>query len=67
MELICVSLLIFIALREIWFSYSTNKLLNKLMSRDYQSYTQSEKKPEVHKVFLNQDPEEDLGPLDGFR
>lgn len=39
MDPVVVVLLAFILLREVWNSYERNKLVNKLMSRNYHEYT----------------------------
>jgi hypothetical protein len=55
---VIVSLLTYLIVREAIFLYSTNKLVNKLMSRDYHSYQMSEK---VGKLEAPKPPkEEDL-------
>ena len=67
METTIMVLVGFILVREAWFSYTVDKLVNKLMSRDYYSYKQAEAKPQVHKVFMDEGVDEDLDHLNGIR
>jgi len=63
-----VTLLIYCFVREIFFLYSTQKLLNKLMSRNYNDYTAANRTT-TDQVATYKGPEEepeDLGPLTGF-
>lgn len=58
-------LLVYVIVREIFFQYSINKLVNKLMCRNYHEYSVAEKvhqKKEVQKREVFVAPE-DLGVL----
>lgn len=62
------TLLAFIIIREAFYQYTMNKLLNKAMSRSYFEYKQADQlKPEDKKEnkIVEDDPE-DLGVLDGI-
>lgn len=49
MEAIVICLLVYTVVRELFFYHQTNKLLNKLMSRNYHEYQVSE---QVEKSFV---------------
>lgn len=65
---IILFLIFYIFVREVFFLYSTQKFVNKIMSRSYYEYQQSKQiepvQPPVRK-FDNDEPE-DLGTLEGF-
>lgn len=61
-------LLIAFLAREVWFHYATNRLLDKLMSRNYYDYQVSSKAGKIEeppKPFKldDEEPEEDLGRI----
>lgn len=57
-----------LVVQQIYHSYVLNKLVNKIMSRNYAEYEQSKPvKKEDIKIKLNQEAAEDLGYLSGFR
>lgn len=66
---VSIYLLIYIAVRELFFMHTMNKLTNKLMSRNYQDYqfseTMNQKKPDRPAKVDDSIPE-DLGALQGF-
>lgn len=71
MELtIIVVLLSYTIVREIMFAYQTNKLINKLMSRNYYDYkiTEQSTKPVEDKIHqkIEDDEPEDMGVLEGI-
>lgn len=60
-------LLAYTMLREIIFNYSLNKLINKLMSRNYHEYEAASHVSAKKRIEIKvpQDPVEDLGVLGG--
>lgn len=61
----------YMSVREIWFHYTTHKLVNKLMSRNYFDYRASEEQGKITQAssqspHLDLDPPEDLGTLQGI-
>lgn len=66
MDNVVWALLGFILAREVICAYTTNKLINKLMSRNYNDYEQAKEsyKPKRDKApVANLEPVEDLGVL----
>lgn len=69
---VLAGLTVYCVIREVFFIYSTNKLLNKLMSRNYHefAYTEAQTKIKpVHQDSFTQDDSsfsEDLGALTGI-
>lgn len=68
---IIVSLSLYCILREVFYIYSTQKLLNKLMSRNYNefAYTESQAKAKKNQSSMlqdNYDVPEDFGILTGI-
>ncbi len=66
-----ISLFLYCVVREAFYLYSTNKLLNKLMSRNYHefAYTEAQKKSFSNKESHQAQDEgypEDLGALTGI-
>lgn len=62
-------LFVYIAVREIFFMYSTHKLVNKIMSHsfyDYQKSVQAGKPVPEKMVIKDLDEGEDFGALQGF-
>lgn len=67
MELYIFALLaLLLVFQHIYYSYVVNKLINKLMSRNYGEYEASKPARENLKVKLNQGVPEDLSYLDGL-
>lgn len=64
-EILIGALLLFILVREMLFLYSTHKLLNKLMSRNYWEYQTSQRIGKIHPApkMAAEDPVEDFGQL----
>lgn len=62
--LVFVGLLIF---QQVYYTMTINKLLNKLMSRNYAEFVQAEQiknaQPNIFKVDVGAEPEEDLSVL----
>lgn len=63
-------LVVYIVAREAFFLYSTHKFVNKIMSHNFHDYQQSVKAgnalPAPKTVQLEEEPEEDLGVLQGL-
>ena len=62
-------LLLYIITREVFFLYSTHKLINKIMSHNFHDYQQSLTSAKAVPAQPTPQPEdepEDLGVLDGF-
>ena len=63
-------LLLYIVVRESFFLYSTHKFINKFMSHSFYDYQQAVKTgkaaPASPKVQPEEEPEEDLGRLQGI-
>lgn len=68
MDSLVVGLIAYCLIREIFFLYSTQKLLNKLMSRNYNDYTSANKTSTDDKATYKAPEEEpeDLGLLTGY-
>lgn len=60
-------LLLYSLVREAYFIYSTQKLMNKLMSRNYQDFQMSEKSGKINpkpvRLPVPDDEPEDFSPL----
>lgn len=67
-EFVIVGLLIYTISREALYLYSTNKLLNKLMSRNYHEYKSAEEiyKPRQQAQMPDNEPIEGIGIMDDF-
>lgn len=67
-----IVLVVFIVAREVYFYYTVDKLINKLMSRNYLDYTMSSTAADrstVHKkpnIKVDDSADEDLGILSGI-
>lgn len=65
-----IALAIFTIAREVYFQYTINKLINKLMSRNYLDYEMSQSAPNRTKpkpsVKATASVDEDLGVLSGI-
>lgn len=66
-------LLAYTVVRELWFHYTTHKLLNKLMSRSYFDFQTAEKQTKLSQAVKPRKPhpdfdapDEDLGTLQGL-
>lgn len=64
-EQIYAALLMFILVREVFYHYSTNKLVNKLMSRNYFEYARAVITPVENKNESSEypEPEEDFAAI----
>jgi hypothetical protein len=62
------SLLLLMMIREVLWMWTTQKLLNKAMSRSYHEYQVAENvcKPREDKIKVDDDLREDLGSLQGI-
>jgi len=56
----------YIVVREIFFMYTTHKLINKLMSRNYHEYVAAETIGEKRQEFVQPEDPMDLGSLSEF-
>ena len=68
MDSLVVGLIVYCLLREVFFLYSTQKLINKIMSRDYNTYKMAESGPSHEPATykgIEEEPE-DLGTLQAF-
>lgn len=62
------TLLVLLVAQHFFFLRQIQKLVDKLMSRDFHDYQRSIEKPEIKpRVQLPIDPPEDLGSLHGFQ
>ena len=67
-HVVVVTLLVYTLLREILFYYQSQKLINKLMSRNYHEYRVTEQvgKPKPQTVQLKPELTEDLSQLGSY-
>lgn len=68
---ICLFLLLATIVREIWYTFTVNKLVNKLMCRSLHEYRLAEniykpKRPDEEIDFSDERDREDLGALSGM-
>ena len=66
---VIVLLVFYIICREVFFLYSTHKMINKIMSHNFHDYQQSVNVRPIKHEPLKLQPEdqaEDLGSLEGF-
>ena len=60
----------YILAREVFFMYSTNKLVNKIMSHSFYDYQRSltvgKPEPKKDQIPNDEDPPEDIGALSGI-
>lgn len=68
MDSLVIGLIVYCVVRELFFLYSTHKLINKILSRSYYEYKMAENGP-THEPATYKGPveePEDLGPLTAF-
>lgn len=68
MDSLVIGLVVYSVIREVFFLYSTHKLVNKIMSRDYNSYKMAESGPSHEPATFKgiEEEPEDLGTLQAF-
>jgi hypothetical protein len=70
-EPVLIALLVFMVVQQGLHMYQTNRLVNKLMSRNYHEFQVAEKSgkifPNQSKLKYEEDLPEDLRPLEEFR
>ena len=62
-ELVCVSLMVMLALQQVYWSRQVQKLIDKLMSKNHAEYIQTQTPAVERKRPVIDDPEEDLRVL----